>query len=88
MHAPKQYWTLEEIESLDVRSIAAEPCFLFIWCGSGGTNIKGRSLAHLDQARLLLRKWCAASHGDTPCAAAARPLTRVLRAGAFGAWRT
>lgn len=96
MHAPKQHWTLEEIEGLDVRSIAAEPCFLFIWCGSGGTNIKGRSLAHLDQARLLLRKWYAPSRvrraarrrseggGGPLCAASpASP-----GAGASGAWRT
>jgi len=53
---PIPYWTYEEIENLNIEEITATPCFLFIWCGSGGIFDKDRPI-HLDQGRKLMKKW-------------------------------
>eukprot|EP01090_Pellita_catalonica_P006523 TRINITY_DN16765_c0_g1_i1.p1 TRINITY_DN16765_c0_g1~~TRINITY_DN16765_c0_g1_i1.p1 ORF type:complete len:361 (-),score=63.10 TRINITY_DN16765_c0_g1_i1:27-1109(-) len=44
----KSFWAFEEILSLEIEKIAANPCFIFLWVGSG----KG-----LDEGRILLKKW-------------------------------
>jgi N6-adenosine-specific RNA methylase IME4 len=41
-------WTYEELARLPISSIAAEPCVLFLWCGSG---------PHLQEGHQLLSAW-------------------------------
>lgn len=43
------FWTIEELEKLNIPAISANPCFLFLWTGNGGEG--------LEMGRRLLKKW-------------------------------
>jgi mRNA (2'-O-methyladenosine-N6-)-methyltransferase len=43
------FWTVEQLENLNIPAIAANPCFLFLWTGNGGEG--------LEIGRRLLKKW-------------------------------
>jgi len=45
----KPFWSMQEIEKLNIAAVAANPCFVFLWTGNGGEG--------LEQGRDLLRKW-------------------------------
>jgi N6-adenosine-specific RNA methylase IME4 len=45
----RPFWTVEELEKLNIGSIVASPCFLFLWTGDGGEG--------LEIGRRLLKKW-------------------------------
>ncbi len=45
----RPFWTVEEIEKLNIGSVVASPCFLFLWTGDGGEG--------LEMGRRLLTKW-------------------------------
>jgi len=55
--APRTFMTFDEIAALDVDAVADTPSFLFIWAGSGGADRDGSFNGHLDEARLLMRRW-------------------------------
>jgi N6-adenosine-specific RNA methylase IME4 len=41
-------WSLQELKRLPIGSLAAEPCLLFLWCGSG---------PHLAEGQQLMSQW-------------------------------
>jgi len=45
----QDFWTMAELEKLNIPAVAANPCFLFLWVGNGGDG--------LEQGRELFRKW-------------------------------
>eukprot|EP00668_Euglena_longa_P015142 GGOE01019193.1.p1 GENE.GGOE01019193.1~~GGOE01019193.1.p1 ORF type:complete len:580 (+),score=160.71 GGOE01019193.1:47-1786(+) len=44
----KDYWTAKEISELKVPDLAAEQCFLFMWCGSADA---------IESGRIIMRSW-------------------------------
>jgi len=44
----KDYWTAKEIADLRIPDIAAEQCFLFLWCGSADA---------IEAGRIIMRSW-------------------------------
>ena len=44
----KDYWTAKEIAGLRIPELAADQCFLFMWCGSADA---------LEAGRIIMRSW-------------------------------